>query len=125
MSTRDAAAKGKGKAGAGKGGGGKGTAKGGSKRHKKVFRDTIKGITKPAIRRLARRAGVKRISGQVYEDSRTLLKVFVDSVVYYSLMYKDCVERKTISLKDVVMALKRRGNMLIGAEIHQEKKRSK
>ncbi|KAJ1639739.1 hypothetical protein T492DRAFT_899006 [Pavlovales sp. CCMP2436] len=35
----------------------------GAKRHRKVVRKNIKGITKPAIRRLARRGGVKRISG--------------------------------------------------------------
>ncbi|ODM87136.1 Histone H4 [Orchesella cincta] len=31
--------------------------KGGAKRHRKVLRDNIQGITKPAIRRLARRRG--------------------------------------------------------------------
>ena len=50
----------------GRGKGGKGLGKGGSKRHRKVLRDNIKGITKPAIRRLARRGGVKRISGLIY-----------------------------------------------------------
>ena len=35
-----------------------------------VLRDNIQGITKPAIRRLARRGGVKRISGLVYEEVR-------------------------------------------------------
>ena len=42
--------------------GGKGLGKGGAKRHRKILRDNIQGITKPAIRRLARRGGVKRIS---------------------------------------------------------------
>ena len=115
-----------GKSGKGKGAGGKGkgSAKGGAKRHKKVFRDSIRGITKPAIRRLARRAGVKRISGGVYDDARNLVRVFVESVVYYSLMYKETFGRKTIALKDVVMALKRRGNTLVGAEQHHDKKRA-
>ena len=36
---------------------------------------TSKGITKPAIRRLARRGGVKRISGLIYEETRGVLKV--------------------------------------------------
>lgn len=49
----------------GRGKGGKGLGKGGAKRHRKVLRDNIQGITKPAIRRLARRGGVKRISGQI------------------------------------------------------------
>ncbi|KAL1231002.1 Histone H4.2 [Trichinella spiralis] len=49
----------------GRGKGGKGLGKGGAKRHRKVLRDNIQGITKPAIRRLARRGGVKRISGLI------------------------------------------------------------
>jgi hypothetical protein len=44
-------------------------------RHRKVLRDNIQGITKPAIRRLARRGGVKRISGLIYEETRGVLKV--------------------------------------------------
>jgi hypothetical protein len=55
--------------------GGKGLGKGGAKRHRKVLRDNIQGITKPAIRRLARRGGVKRISGLIYEETRGVLKV--------------------------------------------------
>jgi hypothetical protein len=76
----------------GRGKGGKGLGKGGAKRHRKILRDNIRksphslplvscqiwrgsgwvlmveGITKPAIRRLARRGGVKRISGLIYEE---------------------------------------------------------
>ena len=58
--------------GHGRGKGGKGLGKGGAKRHRKVLRDNIQGITKPAIRRLARRGGVKRISGLVYEEVSTI-----------------------------------------------------
>ena len=61
----------------GRGKGGKGLGKGGAKRHRKVLRDNIQGITKPAIRRLARRGGVKRISGLIYEETRGVLKVGV------------------------------------------------
>jgi hypothetical protein len=46
--------------------GGKGLGKGGAKRHRKILRDNIQGITKPAIRRLARRGGVKRISASEF-----------------------------------------------------------
>ena len=59
----------------GRGKGGKGLGKGGAKRHRKVLRDNSQGITKPAIRRLARRGGVKRISGLIYEETRGVLKV--------------------------------------------------
>jgi histone H4 len=43
------------------------------------LRDNIQGITKPAIRRLARRGGVKRISGLIYEETRGVLKIFLES----------------------------------------------
>ncbi|MCO5610219.1 hypothetical protein L7F22_064455 [Adiantum nelumboides] len=62
----------------GRGEGGKGLGKGGAKRHRKVLRDNIQGITKPAIRRLARRGGVKRISGLIYEETRGVLKIFLE-----------------------------------------------
>ncbi|RVE41303.1 hypothetical protein evm_014047, partial [Chilo suppressalis] len=65
----------------GRGKGGKGLGKGGAKRHRKVLRDNIQGITKPAIRRLARRGGVKRISGLIYEEIRGVLKVFLENVI--------------------------------------------
>ena len=39
----------------------------------------VLGITKPAIRRLARRGGVKRISGLIYEETRGVLKIFLES----------------------------------------------
>lgn len=40
-------------------------------RHRKRLRDNIQGVTKASIRKLARRAGVKRISGLIYEETRT------------------------------------------------------
>jgi histone H4 len=55
----------------GRGKGGKGLGKGGAKRHRKVLRDNIQGITKPAIRRLARRGGVKRISSKVKNKAKS------------------------------------------------------
>ena len=44
----------------GRGKEGKGLGKGGAKRHRKILRHSIQGITKPAIRRLARRGGEKK-----------------------------------------------------------------
>jgi len=43
----------------------------------KSNRSAMEGITKPAIRRLARRGGVKRISSFIYEDTRVVLKNFL------------------------------------------------
>ena len=52
----------------GRGKGGKGIGKGGTKRHRKVLRDNITGITKPVIRRLARRAGTEKLGDIPYEN---------------------------------------------------------
>ena len=49
----------------GRGKGGKGFEKRGAKRHTKILRHNIHGITKPAIHRLARRSGVNRTSGLI------------------------------------------------------------
>ncbi|KAL3074849.1 hypothetical protein niasHS_014294 [Heterodera schachtii] len=97
----------------GRGKGGKGLGKGGAKRHRKVLRDNIQGITKPAIRRLARRGGVKRISGLIYEETRSVLKVFLENVIRDAVTYCEHAKRKTVTAMDVVYALKRQGRTLI------------
>ena len=73
----------------GRGKGGKGLGKGGAKRHRKVLRDNIHGIAKPAIRRLARRGGVKRVSGLIYVtvETRSVLKVFLENVIRDAVAY--------------------------------------
>ena len=98
----------------GRGKGGKGLGKGGAKRHRKVLRDNIQGITKPAIRRLARRGGVKRISGLIYEETRGVLKVFLENVVRDAVTYTEHARRKTVTAMDVVYALKRQGRTIYG-----------
>jgi histone H4 len=98
----------------GRGKGGKGLGKGGAKRHRKVLRNNIDGITKPAIRRLARRGGVKRISGLIIEESKGVLKVFLEKVLHDTVQYADHAQRKTVTAMDVVYALRRNGRTLYG-----------
>mmetsp|Transcript_97533 Transcript_97533/g.210335 ORF Transcript_97533/g.210335 Transcript_97533/m.210335 type:complete len:93 (-) Transcript_97533:118-396(-) len=89
----------------GQGKGAKGLGKVGisGKRHrKKVTKDSIQGITKPAIRRLARRGGVKRISALIYDETRNVVKQFLESVVRDSVTYTEHAKRKTVSALDVV-----------------------
>ncbi|CAH3149152.1 unnamed protein product [Pocillopora meandrina] len=86
----------------GRGKGGKGLGKGGAKRHRKILRDNIQGITKPAIRRLARRGGVKRISGLIYEETRGVLKVFLENVIRDAVTYTEHAKRKTVTAMDVI-----------------------
>ncbi|KAG4982216.1 hypothetical protein JHK87_026965 [Glycine soja] len=98
----------------GRGKGGKGLGKGGAKRHRKVLRNNIQGITKPAIRRLARRGGVKRISGLIYEETRGILKIFLENVIRDAVTYTEHARRKIVIAMDVVYALKRQGKTLYG-----------
>jgi len=79
---------------------------GGNKRHRRLLRDNILGITKPAIRRLARRGGVKRISGGVYECQRKWVKKYLEKIVGTAITLTEHARRKTVTLQDVLYALK-------------------
>ncbi|KAF1664766.1 Histone H4, partial [Aptenodytes patagonicus] len=98
----------------GRGKGGKGLSKGGAKHHRKVLHDNIQGITKPAIHCLARRSGVKRISGLIYEETHGMLKVFLENVICDAVTYTEHAKRKTVTAMDMVYALKRQGLTLYG-----------
>ena len=99
----------------GGGKGGKGLGKGGAAaQHRKTIKDAINGVTKPALRRLARRGGVKRISGLIYEETRGVLKVFLENVIRDAVTYTEHARRKTVTAMDVVYALKRQGKTLYG-----------
>ena len=77
-------------------------------------RASILGVTKPAIRRLARRGGVKRISCTIYDETRAVLKAFLENVIRDSVTYTEHAKRKTVTAIDVVYALKRQGRTLYG-----------
>ena len=77
-------------------------------------RPVIEGVTKPAIRRLARRGGVKRISFGIYKEVRDVLQKFLQSVVRDSITYTEHAKRKTVTAMDIVYALKRQGRTLYG-----------
>ena len=98
----------------GRGKGGKCLEEGGAKRHRKILRDNIQGITKPAVRRLARRGDVKRTSGHIYEETRVVLKNYMESVIRDAVTYTEHAKRKTVVAMDIVYALKRQGKTLYG-----------
>ncbi|ETS83028.1 hypothetical protein PFICI_04904 [Pestalotiopsis fici W106-1] len=99
---------GRGKASLGLGG------KSGAKRHRKILRDNIQGVTKGSIRRLARRGGVKRISGGIYEEVRGVLKGYLESVLRDVVLYTEYRQAKTVTTTDVIHALRRRGTPIYG-----------
>ena len=68
-------------------------------------------ITKPAIRRLDRRGGVKRISGLIYEETRGVLKIFLENVIRDAVTYTEHAKRKTVTAMDVFYVLKKQGRI--------------
>ena len=103
-----------GKGAMGRGKGAAGLGKGGARRHQRVYRDAIQGVTKGAIRRLARKGGVKRISSALYEEMRGVTKVFMENILRDAVTYTEHARRKTVTALDVVYALKRNGSTLYG-----------
>lgn len=98
---------------------GKGIGKKGGGKSAKRFRnphkrDPLMGITKPAIRRLCRKGGVKRICNLMYEETRCLVKGFMENIIADALAYVEHARRKTITYEDVLYALKRQGITLYG-----------
>ena len=83
-------------------------------RRRKVLKKAIFGIFKATFLRLARRGGVKRFSGNIYEESRGVLKVFVEEIVQDVITFRDYKKWKTITPIDVVFALKQHGRAVYG-----------
>lgn len=87
----------------------------GAKRHQRFLNKSTpneKAMTKPAIRRHARRAGIKRISITTYAEARKQMKKQLEKVVNDALIYAEHARRKTITLPDGLFALKRNGQTM-------------
>lgn len=61
---------------------------------------------------------MKRISGLIYEETRGVLKIFLENVIRDSVTYTEHAKRKTVTALDVVYALKRSGRTLYGLYRH-------
>jgi histone H3/H4 len=79
------------------------------RRSQKTLRDPIYDVTKPGIRRLARRAGVTRVGGLMYDEMRGMIKVHIEDVVQKAVIFMQYRKRRTLSHGDVKEALKRLG----------------
>uniref|UniRef100_A0A0K0DMG7 Histone H4 n=1 Tax=Angiostrongylus cantonensis TaxID=6313 RepID=A0A0K0DMG7_ANGCA len=83
----------------GRGKGSEGQGKGGAKCHRQVLRNSVQGITKQAIRPLAPRAGVIRFSELVYDETRKVLKVLLESVLRDATTYCVHAMRRTVTAR--------------------------
>ena len=77
-------------------------------RHKQL-KNNINGITTPAIRRLARRGGVKRIEATIYDCTRSGLRDKLTKIILDACTYVDYSRRKTLKLMHIDMASKHNG----------------
>ena len=89
----------------GRGKGGKGLGKGSAKRHRKIIRDSIQGITAPALERLARRAGVKTLEKLVYEELRGILKLWLENILHDAVVVTEHLRAKNIKSSHIVASL--------------------
>ncbi len=91
-----------------------GKGKGGAKRHRKVVKPVIEGMSNNEIKRLARRAGVQSICGKVYEEVRMMIQNFLDDVLFKTLVHVEHKEAKTVTPHDVVHGFKSLGGSAYG-----------
>ncbi|RPA89158.1 histone-fold-containing protein [Choiromyces venosus 120613-1] len=95
------------------------------KRQRKIHRDSVHGITKGDLRRLARRGGVKRLSGAIYNEVRGAMTDHLKKILHSCTIYLDHANRKTITVTDVIHSLKRLGNPIYGFDKDLEQKARK
>ncbi|KAK1700001.1 hypothetical protein BDP55DRAFT_689987 [Colletotrichum godetiae] len=83
---------------------------------RKIMKDCIRGITNRSfsLSHLARRGGVKRISAMIYDDVREALKTWLESVLRDCVTYAEHRKAKTITIKDVLHCLTRKGKPIYG-----------
>ncbi|KAM3559779.1 hypothetical protein MY1884_003278 [Beauveria asiatica] len=65
-------------------------------------------------RRLARRGGVKRMSGLIYHETRTVIKAHLSQILKLCCIYVDYRNAKTVTVQDVLYALRQMGRTLYG-----------
>lgn len=98
----------------GRGKGIQGLGKGGARRHRRVLGDSIQGIKNGSIRKLARRAGIRRISNTLYAIVRELLEKYLRQILRDALMYRNSAKRRTVLITDITNSLTKNGRMLYG-----------
>lgn len=67
------------------------------RRHRKILRNNIQGITKSAIQRLGYKAGVRSMSGFVHDEVRGIIKIFLENVIKRAVTLAEYYQKKTVS----------------------------
>lgn len=99
----------------GRGKGGKGKGKVGMKRHADAEKKM--GLSKAAVKKIGRRAAVQRISKGSISMTQEIAAKFIENIVAFAGQYTRYCRRKTITGKDVQVALDRYGFKIYGAQV--------
>ena len=59
-------------------------------------------------------SAVLLVAGLIYEETRGVLKVFLENLIHDAVVYTNHAGRRTVAAMDVVYALKRQGKTLYG-----------
>lgn len=81
-----------------------------------TYKDNIYGIRNPCIRKLARKAGVKRISLSVYDNIRLFYTNFLTKVLRDAIIRTEHSRRRTVFTRDIVASLQGVGISLYGCQ---------
>jgi len=101
--------------GSGRGkGGGKGLGKNAARHRQIPKKNVLTALTKPAVRRLCRRGGIKRISGLIYDKIREKGTLFLNQILFDAITYCDYAKRKTLTADDVKYSFKKNGRSIYG-----------
>lgn len=76
-----------------------------AKRSTAQLKSDVDAITKPAIQRLARRGGVKRLDGKVYDETRGVMKVSMEAIIRDALTMMHHDKRKMLMAKDILAGI--------------------
>jgi len=78
-----------------------------TKRHPPAHKELKSKPSRPEWRRLARRAGCKRIAHSTYSALEEKMDAFTKQILHDAMRYTDHSRRKTVTTMDISLALKR------------------
>ena len=83
--------------------------------------ESIRYISNGAIKRLAQKAGVKRLSGLVYEETRGVLLIMLEEIIGKAIYITEFRKAKTLSGEDVREAIEIAGDDIAIREFNKTK----
>ena len=72
--------------------------------------DSLENITKPAIKRMAKEAGVQRLSEDTYDHIREIIYIFLYSLLEKCIAFAVLNKRKTWIKRDIIASLRVMGD---------------